>query len=237
MRRCLYLALTAALVVPPSVRLTAQSSPDVNRLMQVVIDSLAVAGEARATILKAESSSDIERMTNTRVGITKLNQAARLVASLAKSPDEMTSDLSGAFSKGYQALALLFTRSLDTFETIVRLEARVKDGGTVSNAELANLEITTSKVNADIDTIWKLIPEVTVQSMSALVNRQRPDAAGEYHYLRITSKERADLRAQLERLFDKQVLRATGGGHAVEVAPRLIWEFLGQPGWKPSDVP
>lgn len=236
MRRCLYAALIVALVVP-SVRLTAQPSPDVNRLMELVIDSLALADEARATILKAESSSDIERMTNTRVGITKLNQAARLVASFPKSPDEMTSNVSTALSSVYETLALLMTRSLDTFETIVRLEAQAKDGGTVNQAQLAELGITISKVNADIDTAWKAIAQVAALSTNALVNYKKPDAAGQNRYLRITSKERAELRAQLERSFDKRVLQAIGGGHAVQVAPRLIWEFLGQPGWKPSDAP
>ena len=146
--------------------------------------------------------------------------------------------MASTFAAVYRALAQLLTQSLATFETLVRLSARAQDGQAVSNAELAEISIAAGKRNAEIDSSWKMLAELSVLSMRVLVGYKRPDAAGHYPYLRITAKERADLRARLERLFNKQVLGGTGGNrHAVQVAPSLIWQFLGKPEWKPADSP
>ncbi len=120
----------------------------------------------------------------------------------------------------------------------MRLSARAQDGQAVSNAELAELSIAAAKRTADIDSAWKVIAEVSALSMRVLVDETRADAAGRHPYLRITAKERADLRARLARFFDQQVLEGTGGDrHAIQVAPSLVWQFLAQPEWKPADSP
>lgn len=236
-RRCLHAAVIVALVAS-SVRLHAQQrSPNVNPLMEAVVDSLAVTADAHNVIVKT-GTSDIEHMTSTRTAIMKLDQARQLVEAFAKSPDEVSAGVASAFSAVYGSLAKLLTQSLATFETLVRLSARAQDGQAVSNAELAEISIAAGKRTAEIDSTWKMLAELSALSMSVLVDDKRPDAAGQHPYLRITAKERADLRARLERFFGKQVLEGTGGNrHAVQVAPSLIWQFLGQPGWKPADAP
>jgi len=83
-----------------------------------------------------------------------------------------------------------------------------------------------------------MLAELSALSTTVLVDYKRLDAAGQHPYLRITAKERAALRARLQRFFRKELLGATGGNrHAVQVAPSLIWQFLGQPEWKPADAP
>ncbi|MBI3281693.1 MAG: hypothetical protein HYZ57_17845 [Acidobacteria bacterium] len=120
----------------------------------------------------------------------------------------------------------------------MRLSGRAQDGQAVSNAELAEISIAAGKRTAEIDSTWKMLAELSALSMRVLVDDKRPDAAGPHPYLRITAKERADLRARLERFFSKQVLGGIGGNrHAVQVAPSLIWQFLGKPEWKPADSP
>jgi len=91
MRRCLHAALIVVLA-GSSVRLHAERSPDVNRLMEAIVDSLAVTADAHNVIVKS-GASDMEHMTSTRTAIMKLNQAEQLVQPFAKSPDEKSARL------------------------------------------------------------------------------------------------------------------------------------------------
>jgi hypothetical protein len=236
MRRYRFAALIVVLAAS-GVALHAQRSPDVNRLMEAIVDSLAVTADAHDVIVKS-GTSDIEHLTSTRTAIMKLNQAQQLVGAFAKSPDEMAASAASAFSAVYELLAQLLTQSLAAFETLVRLSARAQDGQAVSNAELAEISIAAGKRTAAIDSTWKMIAEVSALSTSVIVDQARADSTDQHPYLRITAKERGNLRARLARFFPKQVLGGTGGGqHAVQVAPSLIWQFLGKPEWKPADSP
>jgi hypothetical protein len=236
MTRRFLIAVLCLVLAVSSGRIHAQQPPDVNGLMEAVIDSLAVTSDAHDFIAKP-TKSDIERMTGTRTAIIKLNQA-QLVEPFAKSSDEMSADVASAFSTEYEVLARLMTQTLETYETLVRLEAGARDGRPVSNSEMAEISITISKRSAEIDSTWKMLAELSAISTTVLVDYKRLDTAGQHPYLRITAKERADLRARLQRFFRREVLDGTGGNrHAVQVAPSLLWQFLGQPEWKPADAP
>jgi hypothetical protein len=139
------LALTATRL--PVV--AAQSESEVNRFVEVVIDSLAIASDAHSLAIKS-TTSDTEEMTTTRLAVLKMREAQAAMTPVLGSGD--LGKAASALSHVYGALAKHLQDSLAAYEDLVRLEAKAV-GGTSVSQELAEVSIRTSRVNAEMDTI------------------------------------------------------------------------------------
>jgi hypothetical protein len=194
-------------LVTVTVPADAQTSTVAYGFMEQTIDSLAVAADAHALIERHPA-----------MAIAKLAEAERRMEPFLRDDNEKIAHTASIYAAAYRSLAERLTQSLVTLEKPESVEA--------------------GRAAAEIDDSWKRIAGVTALSGYVIIDPTNLDILGRYPHLTITTQERKNLRARLESLFDRGSLQKPAVAQSVaEVAPALLWQFLGQPEFKPSDVP
>ncbi len=199
-----------------------------------VIHSLHWALDAKETISSFPLKGDepdfyLQAMTNTRIAAGKLSTARATINPFLESKNKYINKSADGFDVAYKGLLLSLDKSLTIFEKMANMtdEEAAINIGTISKEA--------SEFAAQADEGWKLLVYATVASTYALVDNEREED-GKHPYLTITVEERGILLKELEELFgDKIKVGLQAGQHSTIGAPAVLWGFLTQEGWKPSD--
>lgn len=198
---------------------------------QAVIRSLSRAAVARQTLISTETTGDdvsdtLKTMTDMRIGINQLEDAKTELAQYRESQNEAIATPIKGFNTAYDLLIHAVGGGLSVHERL----AAAEDEGQVM-ALMSDL----SKSLAEADRGWKLLAYATAAAAHALVDNER-EIDGKLVYLAITTEQRATLLTDLESYFGQAVKNGTQGRYPTEVAPAMLWEFLNQSSWRPSDT-
>ncbi len=204
------------------------TEPAVYQFADAAIRSLSVASAAKEMLGQTEQAEDhlaalLRDMIDTRRAISRLREGALLLSPFLATSDGKMKDAAKALSDVYGGLGDRLNAGLVVYEQM----AKVKD-----QDGLAALLPETSKLAADVDEAWRLIPVAVAGVAHVLVDQDRT-IYGKVGYLRISRKERAELLQTIKTLFPGL---KEGEGHAVDVSASLFRQFL-LGGWKGSDEP
>ena len=233
---------------PPRVASTAQAvnvhslpvkATDPYEFTQAVIDSLSWAADARQMFMSIESDDEgaatdiftdtFHSMTDTRIAINKLRRAKLEVQQFADSENQLAKEAVQLFNVGYDGLIAVLTKSIQSQERMLSIS---------NEKELGALMNEMSRGAAAADEAWKALVYATAAVPWVLADNKRTNAEGKISYLTITADQRAALLKELESHFGESVKQGMKAGkYATEVAPAALWEFLSQPGWRPTDAP
>lgn len=228
----------AANVEPTRQTPTQEISHRVERpfnYVYAVIRSLHWALDAKETISSFSPEGDepdfsLQAMTNIRVAANKLVSARATLNPFLKSNNKYINKSASGFDTAYNALLLSFDKNLSILEKVANMtnEEGASNIGTISKEA--------SEFAAQADEGWKLLVYAAIASTYALVDNEREEGGG-HHYLTITTEEKVMLLKELQDLFgDKIKIGFQAGQHSTFAAPAVLWQFLTEEGWKPSDV-
>jgi hypothetical protein len=187
---------------------------DVFAYARAFIDALARAEGVRLRIDQATEKDMLTGLTALRINVNRLREAADELRPFAKSATTDMSKTARVGAEVYDTLAKLFEGSADLFEKTTTAK---------SQGEIDALIGPMSRNAAEIDTTWRLLPDVTVLFTYTLVDESREED-GKRPYLKISAVQRQELLGYIDQLFPK--LPAEGGGPAPQVAVRVLRQFL-----------
>lgn len=203
--------------------------------VMAVIQSIHWSWDAKETLSSSpltgsEPDFYLQAMTTMRSGMSKLQLARNRVAPFVDSQNKYIHTSAKGFNTAYTILLTSIGNSLGVLEKMGNMsdEEAALQIGTISKEASEHLTKT--------DEGWKLLTYAAVGTTYVLVDNEREED-GKRPYLMITADEKAALLKELDKLFGDRIKGGLQAGqHGTLGAAAVLWQFLTQEGWKPSDM-
>ncbi|MBM3253434.1 MAG: hypothetical protein FJZ16_04205 [Candidatus Omnitrophica bacterium] len=161
----------------------------------------------------------MQMMKGFRTAISDIEEAKIFLNKYLTSKNETIKESSQAMLVALGLLSNNYQDTIKYLETIYSPE-------TMKNPDAGKMMSEGSKLTAGRDEILKLCMDASIMATYALVSDQ-PDKEGHLSYLTITSKERDDLKKELERYFGNGIKDGIKAGQSLSLSPAsALYEFL-----------
>jgi hypothetical protein len=202
----------------------APETTDAFDLASRTLETLSLAASARARLTVADSQGLPQVMRNTRLALSRLDNARLQVRLSKESPDEAIQAAAGGLEASLDALINPQVSRVGAMEKLLAPDTETTEWRTLTT-QVTNL-------NTQFDQAWRLLPASTVVVTQALVDLTRT-LDGNLAYMKLTREEHRTLVADLERLFPG-VSEEEGGDHPIAVSVRVLQAFVTS-GWRAAD--
>jgi hypothetical protein len=213
----------APLVLLLAASVSAQSGGRPDRtgfeLATSFLDALAYASAGKEKLDQTHKDKDplavaLAEMTSLRIAKQRFGDGRALFINETKSKRQAVALVGEAMTTVFEALEASCERAVALQEALLKVNTR---------DDAVKLVSETSKLQADVDEVWRLLPQGALALSFALLDEKR-QTDGKLQHLRLASAERATLVSRIKREYPNA--SKEGGGHAIDVSASLLLKFL-----------